>query len=395
MDDAKRSRMDWTRTALETRAIHAGDPDPRCGGALVPPIFQSAVYEYDGAGDDYFGVRYPRLSNLPNQLALGRKIAALEGAERGAVTASGMAAISTALFSALGQGGHALVQEQLYGGTHTLLTAHFRNFGLSYDFIAPDDPSSWSRKLRPHTRAVYTEAISNPLMRVIDHREVVRFAREHGLIALIDNTFATPVNFRPLELGYDVVLHSATKYLNGHSDLVAGAVAGAARYLEPFGRLLGELGGALDPHACFLLHRGLKTLGLRVGRQNESALRLARFLAQRPEVARVHHPGLESHPQHGLARELFQGTGGMLSFELGGGVDAARGFLGRLRIPLVGPSLGGVETLVTRPATTSHSGLEPEERLRLGISDGLIRVSVGIEAIEDLLEDFGQALEAG
>jgi cystathionine beta-lyase/cystathionine gamma-synthase len=384
--------MNWKATAIETRAIHAGDPQPRIGGALIPPIFQSSVYEHDGDGGDYFAVRYPRLNNLPNQTALGAKVAALEGAEAGLVAATGMAAISTTMLSVLGQGGHLLIQDQLYGGTHTLLTKYFDTFGLRYAFIDPEDPASWRAELRSETRGIYTEAITNPLMRVIDHREVVRFAREHGLVSMIDNTFATPVNFRPLELGYDLVLHSATKYLNGHSDLVAGAVVGSAERLERIGHLLAELGGSLDPHACFLLNRGLKTLVLRVRQHNENAARLAHFLAERREVSQVNYPGLETHPHHARARQLFSGCGGMLSFELDGGAEPAVRFSRGLRIPLRGPSLGGAETLITRPATTSHAGLTAQERERLGIRDGLLRLSVGLEATDDLIADFEQAL---
>jgi len=383
--------MDRKVKGLETRAVHAGDPHPRIGGALTLPIFQSSVFEYDAEQGSYHDIRYPRLGNLPNHAALGEKLAALEGGEQGLVTASGMAAISTALLAVLGHGGHLLVQDQLYGGTHMLLTGRFAALGLQYDFIDPDDPDAWERKLRPNTRAIYTEAITNPRMRVIDHRRVVQFAREHELVAMIDNTFATPVNFRPLELGYDLVLHSATKYLNGHSDLAAGVVVGAELHVGPIVKLLGELGGALDPHACFLLNRGLKTLVLRVRQQNDNALAIARFLEARDEVSRVDYPGLESHPHHERARELLAGFGGMLSFEMSGGVEASRGLMRRVRIPLVGPSLGGVETLMTRPATTSHSGLSAAERERLGIGDSLIRLSVGIETLEDLLADFEQA----
>jgi len=385
--------MESKKQGLETVAIHAGDLKPRVGGALTLPIFQSSVFEYDGEGGDYHKILYPRLNNLPNHQALGAKLAALEGGEAAMVTASGMASISTALLSVLGRGGHLLIQDQLYGGTHTLLTKYFAEFGLEYDFIDPDDPDSWRTLLRPTTRAVYTESMTNPLMQVLDHREIVRFAREHELVSLIDNTFTTPVNFRPLELGYDLVLHSATKYLNGHSDLVAGVIVGSAERLKTANRLLAELGGTLDPLGCFLLSRGLKTLVLRVRRQNENATRLARFLAERPEVQRVNYPGLEEHPHHARAKELFEGCGGMLSFELAGGADAARRMLGRLQIPLVGPSLGGVETLITRPVTTSHSGLSAQEREQLGITDGLVRLSVGLETLDDLMADFAQALE--
>jgi cystathionine gamma-synthase/cystathionine gamma-lyase/cystathionine beta-lyase len=240
---------------------------------------------------------------------------------------------------------------------------------------------------------VYVEAITNPLVQVADHRAIAAFAREHRLASLIDNTFATPVNFRPLEIGFDVVLHSATKYLNGHSDLAAGAIVGSRERIGKAHHLLNHLGGSLDPHACFLLERGLKTLALRVRAQNANAQRVAEFLASRREVRQVHYPGLATHPQHTRARELFAGCSGMLSFEMESG-EAAVAWISRTRLPIHGPSLGGVETLVTRPAATSHVGMPREERERAGIRDGLIRVSVGIEAVEDVVDDFARAFDA-
>jgi cystathionine beta-lyase/cystathionine gamma-synthase len=384
--------MDERNLALQTRAVHAGRLHPRVGGAAVPPIFQCTVYEHTEEGADYHDVRYPRLNNLPNHEVLGRRLAALEGAEAALVTASGMAAISTAMMTVLGEGGHLLVQDQLYGGTHSFVTRDLRAYGLQYDFIGPGDPDSWRAALRPNTRAVYVETLTNPLLQVADHRALVAFAREHGLVSMIDNTFATPVNFRPIEAGFDLSLHSCTKYLNGHSDLVAGAIIGSEEQVRQIKKRLDHLGATLDPHACYLLERGMKTLVLRVRQQNASALELARHLHGHPRVRRVYYPGLESHPDHARARELLEGFGGMLSFEPEGGVAAARRFVGRVELPINGPSLGGVETLVTRPATTSHSGLTPEERRRIGIDDALIRVSVGIEEVHDLIRDFEAAL---
>jgi cystathionine beta-lyase/cystathionine gamma-synthase len=384
--------MDWRETRLDTRAVHAGDPRPRIGGALTIPIFQSTVFEHLEEGASYHDILYPRLNNLPNHAALAGKLSALEGGEDALVAASGMAAISATLFAALSGGGHVLVQDQLYGGTHMLVSGHLAGFGFEHDFIDPDEPDSWRAKLRPNTRAIYVEAMTNPLLHVANHRAVVDFAREHGLLSIVDNTFASPVNFRPIEHGFDLVVHSATKYLNGHNDLAAGAVIGSAAGVERIRVLLNELGGSLDPHACFLLNRGLKTLALRVRRQNENALGLARFLAEREEVGRVNYPGLESHRHHARARELFDGFGGMLSFELAGGLEPTRAFLDRVELPTNGPSLGGVDTLVTRPATTSHAGLSVEERRTLGIGDALVRVSLGIEALEDLVADFARAL---
>lgn len=377
---------------IETKLIHAGEPLPRIKGAVSMPIFQTAQFEYDGE-DDYHRLRYIRLSNSPNHLALHEKLAALENAEAALVTGSGMAAITTTLMTILSAGDHLLAHSCLYGGTHDFITKDFATLGLSYDFIDADDPASWASSLRPRTKAIYVETMTNPLLQVGDLEAVVAFAREHGLVSIIDNTFASPINFRPAEWGFDLSLHSATKYLNGHSDIVAGAVIGRGDLIESIKRKLDHLGGALDPHACFLLHRGLKTLAVRMKHHNQSALQLGQFLQAHPAVARINYPGLPSHPRHQRARRLFEGFSGMISFELHGGAEAADRFMRRTTLPIIAPSLGGVETLITRPAVTSHRGLSPQERQRLGISDGLIRVSVGLEATEELIADFDQALK--
>jgi len=376
---------------LETKLIHAGEPDPLINGAVSMPVFQSSTFEYTGA-TGYHDLKYIRLNNTPNHIALHQKLAALENAEAALVTASGMAAISTTLLSFLSSGDHLLAQECLYGGTHDFITKDLETFGISYDFIDGDDPGSWKHKLKPNTKAIYVETMTNPLLQVADLKAVVEFAKTHGFISLIDNTFSSPVNFRPPEWGFDLSLHSCTKYLNGHSDIVAGAVIGRADLIEKITHKLNHLGGSLDPHACFLLHRGLKTLAVRVRYQNESALKIAKFLEDNPAVNRVNYPGLESHPRHQRASELFDGFSGMLSFELNDGVQAAEHFIQNTTLPISAPSLGGVESLITRPVTTSHSGMSPEDRQAMGISDALIRLSVGIEATEDIIEDFDQAL---
>jgi cystathionine beta-lyase/cystathionine gamma-synthase len=376
---------------IDSKLIHAGEPEPLIGGAVAMPIFQSSTFEYKGE-KSYHTLRYIRLNNTPNHIALHAKLAALEGAEAALVAGSGMAAISAALFTVLSGGGHLLAQDCLYGGTHDLMTSEFPSFGMQVDFIDGDDPASWREMLRPNTRAIYVEVMTNPLLQVGDLAAAVEFAREHGLISIIDNTFASPLNFRPAELGFDLSLHSATKYLNGHDDIVAGAIIGAGELVEKITHRLNRLGGTLDPHACFLLHRGLKTLGVRVRHQSESALRIARFLEQHPKVTRINYPGLESHPNHLRACELFDGFGGVLSFELKGGADAAERFIASATIPTCAPSLGGVETLIMRPAITSHAGMSPDERARAGISDGLVRLSVGLETSDDLIEDFEHAL---
>lgn len=376
---------------LETKLIHAGEIHPRIGGAVSMPIFQSAMFEYAGE-TNYNDIKYIRLNNTPNHKVLHEKLAALENAEAALVTASGMAAITTALLTLLSAGDHLLIQDCLYGGTHDFLTHDADSFGLSYDFIDSDDPESWAARLKPRTKAIYVESLSNPLLQVADLKSVVAFARSHNLVSMIDNTFASPVNFRPSEIGFDLSLHSCTKYLNGHSDIVGGACIGSSKLIERITHKLNHLGGSMDPHAAFLLHRGMKTLAVRVRYQNESALRIARFLESQPVVTNVNYPGLESHPRHKRARELFDGFGGMLSFELKGGAEAADRFIKRTTLAISAPSLGGVETLLTRPATTSHSGMSREDRERLGVTEGLIRMSVGLEATDELIEDLGQAL---
>jgi cystathionine beta-lyase/cystathionine gamma-synthase len=303
-----------------------------------------------------------------------------------------MAAISTTLLTFLSQGDHLLVQDCLYGGTHDLVTGDLPRLGIEYDFVAGDDSRAWEEKLRPTTKAFYFESMSNPLLQVPDLEAGIAFAQAHGLLTMIDNTFPSPCNFRPAEHGIDLSLHSCTKYLNGHSDIVAGAVIGRRELVEEVRRKLNHLGGSLDPHACFLLDRGIKTLVVRMRQHNESAQRLAEFLSEHPGVRQVNYPGLASHPQHALTARLFDGFSGMLSFEPQGGVDATRRYFEKKRLPVSAPSLGGVETLATIPATTSHAGMSPEDRQRLGITDSLIRISVGIESSEDLIEDFDRAL---
>ncbi len=376
---------------VETKVVHSGDPTPRIEGAVNLPVFQSSTFEYAGEAR-YQDLRYIRLNNTPNHRALHAKLADLESGEAALVTASGMAAIATTLLATVRSGDHLLAQKGLYGGTHHFLVEDLSALGISCDVIDAEAPETWAAKLRPNTRAILVETISNPLMGLADLEAVVAFARQHQLVSMIDNTFASPINFRPLEHGFDLVLHSATKYLNGHTDIVAGAVVGSADRIDRITRKLNHLGGSLDPHACFLLHRGIKTLALRVQHQNRSALQIARFLAAQPAVASVNYPGLETHPGYNRAKRLLGGFGGMLSFELQGGVEATGTFLAGLEIPIVAPSLGGVESLVSQPAKTSHVGIPRPERLALGITDTLVRLSVGIEATEDLVEDLEQAL---
>lgn len=373
-----------------TDAIHAGKQEPRPEGAVVTPIYQASNYEYHGEG--YHDVGYARLSNTPNHRVLGERIAALEGTEDALVFASGMAAISATLLTVLSAGDHILAQDTLYGGTTGLLTQDLPRFDISHSVIDPQDPGSWAHGLTATTRAMYVETLTNPLCQVADLEAVVAFAREHELVTIIDNTFASPINFRPAEHGFDLVIESCTKFMNGHNDVIAGSVAGRADLVRRIKVFNDHLGGALDPHAAFLLERGLKTLDVRVKRHNESATRIARMLDAHPSVTTVHYPGLEGHAQHERARHLFDGYGGMMALEVAGGVEAAEAFLAALTIPTVAASLGGAESLLVRPAAAIHSGLSAEERERSGVSEGLIRFSVGLEAAEDLIADLNAAL---
>jgi cystathionine gamma-synthase/cystathionine gamma-lyase/cystathionine beta-lyase len=384
--------MDKAGYRMETLAVHSGERRPGPEGSVIFPIYQGTVFSLE-PGTDYHDIKYIRLSSNPSQRYLHDRLAALEGAEAAVATASGMAAVTAILLTFLKKGDHLLAGSCLYGGTHDFLTRHAEDLGMSYSFVDDQRPGTWKEAIRPSTRMFLVETITNPLMRVPRLEEVVGFARKEGLMTAIDNTFASPVNFRPLAAGFDLAFHSATKYLNGHSDLVAGCVLGSGERINRVRRTLNHFGGSLDPHAGFLLARGTKTLALRVRAQNANALALARFLASHPKVKEVNYPGLEVHPDHAHARKLLSGFGGMLSLRLEGGVAAAERLLRSVLIPYVAPSLGGVETLIVQPAKSSHAGMKREERERLGITEDLLRVSCGIEAAEDLVEDFRQGLE--
>lgn len=369
-----------------TRTLHTGTP--RQAGAVVAPIHRSTVFEL-GEVRTYGDIVYPRLSNTPSHTSLHAALAALEGAEAALSFASGMAAISTTLLSLLSQGDHCLAARTLYGGTAAFLDHEAPALGIAVTRVHAGAPETWEAARRPETRVLYLEVLSNPRLDVADLEAAVSFARQHGLLLVVDNTFLSPVNLRPLDLGAHLVVHSATKYLGGHSDVCAGVVAGSSALLEGIARTQRHLGGTLDPQAAFLLERGLKTLALRVDRQNRSALRLARFLAGHPGVPEVRYPGLRTHPGHALARRWCRGFGGMLSFR----APDPQGLFARLRLPAYAASLGGVESLVVLPAKSSHLTLSPEDRAAQGIFDDLVRVSVGCEEPEDLVADFAQALE--
>ena len=369
---------------LNTKLIHAGEPQKKYGGAVSMPIFQSATFEFGGQ-TDYHELQYIRLNNTPNHIALHEKLAALEGAEDALVTSSGMAAISAPLLAFLKSGDHFLAHESLYGGTHNLINKDFIDLGIKCDFIDGCDPSDWAEKLRSETKLIYVETITNPLLDVLDLDAVVQFAKNNNLISMIDNTFASPVNYRPIENGFDLSLHSATKYLNGHTDIVAGAVIGSNELVTPVRHKLNHLGGTLDPNAFFLLHRGMKTLGLRMERQNFNSKEVAKFLEQHPKVTKVNHPGLDSSASHDRAKTLLYDFGGMVSFEIDGVVKDADHFISRLTLFINTASLSGVESLVTRPVQTSHSVMNPEQRIPTGITYALIRFTSGLQVAEVLI----------
>lgn len=379
-------------TGPSTRAIH-GHPRPKgTREPVAPPIVQSSTFVNRIGSDEE--VLYTRYGNNPNQIELGRRLSTLEGAEAAIFLASGMGATALALLSMLAPGDHLISSDWIYGGTRRLLDREFGRFGIDITYIDPRRPRDWKRRLRKTTRAVFLETPTNPLIRVLDIEPLATLCQEAGIALVVDSTFATPINFRPLEHGADVVIHSATKYLNGHSDVIAGAVAGSASLIEETRQLLHMWGQALDPHAAWLVHRGLKTLAVRMERHNANGMAFATWAAGQPGITAVHYPGLPDHPDHEAATRVLDGFGGMVGLELEGGAPAAERVLRRLRLAQHAPSLGGVETLVSEPRLTSHAGLAPERRAEQGIPDGFVRVSLGIEDVDDIIADFARALEA-
>ena len=376
--------------ALPTLAVHAGETPHEVDSPVVTPLYQSASYVSD-AGESDEG-RYPRYGNTPNAELVQKRLAALEKAEAGVVLASGMGATACALLALLRPGDHLLASKWIYGGTHRLLTQEFAGLGIHVTLVDPHESRGWRKRLRKETRAVFLETPVNPTCRVLDLRPVSYLTQEIGLALVVDSTFASPINYRPLEHGADVVIHSATKYLNGHHDMVGGAVLGTAPYIEEVRQKMITWGQAPDPFACWLLERGLKTLDVRVRRQNENALRIAQWLEGRKEAKVVHYPGLPKHPDHDVAASQMDGFGGMLGFELTGGARAADRFLRKVRLIRHAPSLGGVDSLVSEPRHSSHVHLTSEERSKLGFPDGFLRLSVGIEDADDLIADLEQAL---
>jgi cystathionine beta-lyase/cystathionine gamma-synthase len=372
---------------FQTLCVHSGSYRDEKTRGTNSPIFPSTAYEYLGSEER----PYPRYFNTPNQEILVRKLCALEQGEDGVVFSSGMAAISTTFLALLKAGEHAVIQDDIYGGTRSFVTGRFPALGIRYTLV-DRDAAAIEAAILPETRLIYVESPTNPTLNIVDLRQVAKLARSRGLVSLIDNTFASPVNQNPLALGLDASIHSGTKYLGGHSDLTSGAVITSRELAGKIRAAAANLGGNLNAQSCHLLERSLKTLALRVERQNENALAIARHLAGHSRVERVYYPGLESHPGHEVARRQMRGFGGMLAFQLDPRRVEPRRFLGRLRLIAPALSLGGVDTILCAPAATSHAKLSAAERAELGIDDGLMRLSVGVEDVGDLVADLDAAL---
>ena len=382
-----------------TRLVHAdAPPDPY--GAVNVPIYQSSTFAFRsadhgaelfaGRGDGYI---YTRIGN-PTIRALEDTVAGLEGGAGAVATSSGLAAVAVVYMALLDAGAHMVSTASVYGPSRGLVEKHLARFGVQASYVDTSDLKRVRQALRPETRLIYVETPSNPAMQVTDLQAVAQIARDHGCLLVVDNTFASPYLQRPIELGADVVLHSVTKFINGHADVVGGVIVTRTdELLRRIRPLMVNLGCNMDPHQAFLVLRGLKTLALRIERAQENAIKIARWLESHPKVAWVRYIGLPSHPQHELVRKQMHGFGSMISFELKGGLEAGRQLMDRVRLATLAVSLGGVETLIEHPASMTHAGMSREERLAAGISDGLVRYSVGIEEVEDLLADLKQALK--
>ena len=370
----------------ETKCIHSGTIEDRMTGGVNSPVFPSSAFDYLDKSE----VPYPRYFNTANQKAIVEKICALEGAQDGVLFASGMAAISSTILAFAGAGDHVVLMDELYGGTHAFATDEFQRFGISYTFAGTGSGPICSAA-RDNTKAIVIESPTNPLLSVVDIREIAEFARKRGIISIIDNTFATPINQNPLEYGIDIVVHSGTKYLGGHSDLCCGIAVSSRENAGRIRAVARHLGGSVNALTCYLLERSLKTLAIRVERQSENALSIAKFLEAHPKIKKVNYPGLPGSPFYELAKSQMKAFfGAMLSFE----PDTDAGlFIKGLRLIKPAVSLGGIETTICSPAATSHAKMSPEERKRVGISDGLLRLSLGIEHADDLIADIESALK--
>lgn len=367
-----------------TQSVHAGSPGDPLYGGVVNPIYVSSAYDYEET------VRYPRYYNTPNQTAVAEKITALENGQDGLVFSSGMAAIMTSLFAMVKAGDHIIFQNDLYGGTHHAALYELNRYGITYTMVDATDPSNFEKAIRKETKVIYIETPSNPLLKITDIKKVASIAKKHKLVTIIDNTFASPVNQNPIDLGIDIVTHSGTKYIGGHSDLCCGLMVSSKKLTNKIKASAMHFGGSLDAQTCYLVERSLKTIVLRVNQQNSNAMTIARFLESENKVGKVFYPGLKTHPLQSIAKKQMPGGfGGMLSFEVKGSPDK---FMKKLKYIKRAVSLGGVESTINSPMRTSHSKLTAEERKAVGISDKLVRFSVGIEDPTDLINDIKQAL---
>ncbi|MCL7764915.1 PLP-dependent aspartate aminotransferase family protein [Polaribacter sp. Z014] len=373
---------------INTTCVHVGEVKDEQYKGAVSPIYPSTSYAFDGVDVK----RYPRYFNTPNQEMLHKKIAALEKTEDALIFGSGMAAISAALFAFLQKGDHVVVQQVIYGGTYNFIVSEFDKYGIEYSFTESDKVADFKPLIKENTKVLYIETPSNPLLGITDMKAIADLSKENGILTMIDNTFASPINQNPIDFGIDIMLHSATKYMGGHSDISAGAIAATKEHIEQIWKTAINFGGNLSDQTVWLLERSLKTLNLRVKEQTKNAQKMAEFLESNSDIDTVYYPGLKSHPQYALAKKQMKGFGAMLSFELKEGIDAMK-FQNHLQLIKPAMSLAGLESTTVSPAQTTHALLSEEERLARGIKDGLIRFSVGIEESEDLIEDILQAIK--
>ncbi len=391
--------MDTRDKGFNSKLIHAGMFDDQFGSATVP-IYQTSTFRFKNAdhgaacfAGDSDGYIYTRLNN-PTIDSLEKLMAELENGYRGIATSSGMGAVNTIYSALLQQGDHMVSTDAVYGPSRVVMEKHYSKYGIESTYIDTSDPDMVRQAIRPNTKVLYVETPSNPTMTVTDLEEMVRIAKEHKLITVVDNTFCSPYLQRPLDIGVDVVFHSITKFLNGHADIVGGIIVSKRKELDSQLRpMMINLGCNMDPHQAYMVIRGLKTLSLRMDRSQENALAIARFLQDHPKVAWVRYPGLKSHPQYELARKQMDGPGGMISFEMKDGLMAGKTLMNEVRLCMLAVSLGGVESLIQHPASMTHSKMDKDAREKSGISDGLVRFSVGVENVEDILADLNQALE--